>query len=304
MKKIFSRELRIGLLVVVAAFLLYFGINFLKGIDIFQPASYFYAKYDRIDGIVKTSSVYINGYKVGHVSDIVFDYNEESPIILEITVDEKLVVPKGTIAELYDTSLMGEKAVQLKLGNPKAGILTAGDTLQGGIDGGMMADIIEAVVPSFEKLIPELDSTIKAFRKIAENEDINKILANTEGLTGNLNKFMNNDLQKIVMEIDTITTNFAKVSKDLNEADLKRTISSLDSSLVNIQLATAQLKCKDNSLGLLLNDKSLYNGLDSTINNANKLVIDLKENPSRYVHFSIFDKKEKKKKKKSISNKK
>lgn len=297
MKKIFSRELKIGLLVVIAAFLLYFGINFLKGIDIFQPASYFYAKYDRVDGIVKTSSVYINGYKVGHVSDIFFDYSEESPIVLEITVDEKLVVPKGTVAELYDTSLMGEKAVQLILGDPRAGILVAGDTLQGGIDGGMMADIVAAVVPSFEKLIPELDSTIQAFRKIAEDDNIRKILANTEGVTGGLNKFMNEDLQKIVTEIDTITTNFAKISKDLNEADLKQTIASLDSSLANIEVASAQLKSKDNSLGLLLNDKSLYNGLDSTINNANKLVIDLKENPSRYVHFSVFGKKEKKAKK-------
>ena len=127
MKKIFSREVKIGIVVIIAIGMLYFGLNYLKGVNIFKPDTYFYAKYDRVDGIVKTTHVYVNGFQVGHVSDIIFDYTKEAPIVLEITVDKNLVIPVGTVAEMYDTGLMGDKAIQLKLGK-SSDVHTTGDT--------------------------------------------------------------------------------------------------------------------------------------------------------------------------------
>lgn len=301
-KKFLTRETKIGIAVVVAIGMLYFGINYLKGINVFKPNTYFYVQYDRVDGIVKTTHVLINGYKIGHVSDIYFDYTKEAPITLEITVDKHLVVPKGTIAQVYETGLMGDKAIQLKLGNGTE-ICQTGDTLQGEVVGGMIAEIVQSLMPPIERLVPQLDSTILAIRKVAEDENIRKTLANAEQATKELklasvklNSIMNNDVPTIMTDVKTTTSKLSKISTDIAEMDLKATINKVNATLANLQLASDKFKSKDNTLGLLLNDKQLYLHIDSTANSANQLLIDLKANPKRYVHFSVFGSKDKVKK--------
>ena len=135
-KTFLNNEVKIGIAVVFAIAVLYFGINFLKGINIFTPNTTLYVQYNSVDGIVKTSHVLINGYQVGHVSDIVFDYTKEAPITLELTVDRKLVVPKGTIAEVYETGMLGDKAIRLRLGKSNE-LCHKGDTIEGIITGGV-----------------------------------------------------------------------------------------------------------------------------------------------------------------------
>lgn len=303
LKKLWTRETKIGLTVVVAIAMLYFGVNYLKGINIFTPNTVFYVKYDRVDGIVKTSHVLINGYQVGHVSDIQFDYTKEAPITLELTVDKKLVIPKGTIAEVYETGLLGDKAIQLRLGKSNE-ICQYGDTLEGTITNGMIAQVVSQLVPPIEAMIPTIDSTIRAIKNVVESEKVQNILTNAEGATKNLNvasvklnNMMDSDIKPIMTDAKRITTNLDKITSNISQVDLKKTFDEVQSTINNLKLVTNKLNSTDNTIGSLLNDKTLYTHIDSIAVNANALIVDLKANPKRYVHFSVFGSKDKTEKK-------
>lgn len=297
MKKFtFSREAKIGVAVAIAIGMLYFGLNFLKGVNIFQPTTYFYAQYERVDGIVPTTPVMINGYQVGHVSQINFDYTKEAPITLQITVDNKLVVPQGTIAEIYDTGLMGDKAIQLKLGRSNT-LLQPGDTLRTSVQNGLMAAVTDALVEPIKAMMPQLDSTIKTINHTLSGERVQSLLTNAEAAIANFKTISANlkkELPTTMSNVNNITANLSEVSDELKAAQLDSTLLKLDATIANLENITNQLKSNENTLGALLNDKELYQNLDSTVQSANALLIDLKENPKRYVHFSVFGSKEKK----------
>lgn len=297
MKKFtFSREAKIGVAVAIAIGMLYFGLNFLKGVNIFQPTTYFYAQYERVDGIVPTTPVMINGYQVGHVSQINFDYTKEAPITLQITVDNKLVVPQGTIAEIYDTGLMGDKAIQLKLGRSNT-LLQPGDTLRTSVQNGLMAAVTDALVEPIKAMMPQLDSTIKTINHTLSGERVQSLITNAEAAIANFKAISANlkkELPTTMSNVNNITANLSEVSDELKAAQLDSTLLKVDATIANLENITNQLKSNENTLGALLNDKELYQNLDSTVQSANALLIDLKENPKRYVHFSVFGSKEKK----------
>lgn len=299
-KKIISREVKIGIVVIVAIAMLYFGLNYLKGVNIFKPDTYFYAKYDRVDGIVKTTHVYVNGFQVGHVSDIIFDYTKEAPIVLEITVDKKLVIPVGTVAEVYDTGLMGDKAIQLKLGK-SSDVHTTGDTLLSGAQNGLIAGIVEQIVPPIKDLIPTIDSTISVLQNTLSSPEFKSIIVNASTAMSNLKKTsesLNKDVPAIMSNVNKVCNDLSNVTVAFKKVDWEKTLGSIESTMVNLKNTTDKFNSTDNSLGALLNDKALYVGLDSTVNSANALLMDLKANPKRYVHFSVFGSKEKKEEKK------
>ncbi|MBQ3929666.1 MAG: MCE family protein [Paludibacteraceae bacterium] len=299
-KTFLNNEVKIGIAVVFAIAMLYFGINFLKGINIFTPNTTLYVQYNSVDGIVKTSHVLINGYQVGHVSDIVFDYTKEAPITLELTVDRKLVVPKGTIAEVYETGMLGDKAIRLRLGKSNE-LCHKGDTIEGIITGGVLAQAMESLLPPIQNMIPNIDSTVRALRAVVESEHVENILANADDAvkslkdaSGKLDAMMSTDIKPFMADAKNVAAKLDKVATDVSEADLKKTLSELEAAIDNVKLATAKLSSTDNTLGLLLNDRKLYNDVDSILINGNALVVDLKQNPKRYVHFSVFGSKEKK----------
>lgn len=295
-KKFFSREVKIGIVVVIAISMLYFGLNYLKGVNIFKPDTYFYAKYDRVDGIVKTTHVYVNGFQVGHVSDIIFDYTKEAPIVLEITVDKKLVIPVGTVAEVYDTGLMGDKAIQLKLGK-SSDVHTTGDTLLSGTQNGLIAGIVDQILPPIMELVPSIDSTIVALKNVVESPEVKSLLKNADATMANL-KRSTGKLDGVIDTVQYICNDLSGVTKSLDKVNWDSTMVSIESTLTNLKTTTDKFNSTDNSIGALLNDKGLYNNLDSTVNSANALLMDLKANPKRYVHFSVFGAKEKKEDKK------
>lgn len=299
-KTIFTSEVKIGIVVALTIAILYFGLNYLKGINIFTPNLRYYVQYDRVDGIVKTTHVLINGYQVGHVSEIYFDYSKEAPITLELTLDKKLAVPKGTIAEIYETGMLGDKAIQLHLGQGPE-LCSPGDTLQAAVQSGMINQLVDAIVPSMQSIMPQLDSTVKALRIILEDGNIKKILANTEDLTDDLKYsseklkgLMAKDIPATMKGISNVSATLSDVCNDINKVDLDSTMMALDSTIHNLQYITERLKSSDNTLGALFNDSALYMNLDSTVRSANELLTDLKANPKRYVHFSLFGGKDKK----------
>lgn len=300
-KKFISREVKIGIVVIIAIGMLYFGLNYLKGVNIFKPDTYFYAKYDRVDGIVKTTHVYVNGFQVGHISDIIFDYSKEAPIVLEITVDKKLLVPVGTVAEVYDTGLMGDKAIQLKLGNSSQ-YHVAGDTLRSATQNGLIAGIVDQILPPIMELVPSIDSTVIALKNVIESPEIKSLLKNADATMANL-KHSTGKLDSVIDTVQYICNDLSGVTNSLNKVNWDSTIVSLEGTLTNLKTTTDKFNSTDNSIGALLNDKALYVSLDSTVNSANALLMDLKANPKRYVHFSVFGSKDKKEDKKEEEKK-
>lgn len=291
-----SRETKIGIVVVVAIAMLYFGLNYLKGINIFQSTTYFYAQYDRVDGIAATTPVMINGYQVGHVSDIIFDYTKEAPITLKLTVDKKLVVPQGTIAEVYDTGLMGDKAIQLCLGKGST-LVQTGDTLPTRIQGGLMAAVTEALVEPIKAMMPQLDSTLQTLNHSLDSERIEAIIADAQATMANVKSLtasLNQSVPATMNKVNHIATNFGEVSDELKAVQWDSTLQNIEKVVANLESVSNQLKSNENTLGALLNDKDLYQNLDSTVQSANALLMDLKANPKRYVHFSVFGNKDKK----------
>ncbi|MBR2369585.1 MAG: MCE family protein [Paludibacteraceae bacterium] len=300
-KKFISREVKIGIVVIIAIGMLYFGLNYLKGVNIFKPDTYFYAKYDRVDGIVKTTHVYVNGFQVGHISDIIFDYSKEAPIVLEITVDKKLLVPVGTVAEVYDTGLMGDKAIQLKLGNSSQ-YHVAGDTLRSATQNGLIAGIVDQILPPIMELVPSIDSTVIALKNVIESPEIKSLLKNADATMANL-KHSTGKLDSVIDTVQYICNDLSGVTNSLNKVNWDSTMLSLEGTLTNLKTTTDKFNSTDNSIGALLNDKALYVSLDSTVNSANALLMDLKANPKRYVHFSVFGSKDKKEDKKEEEKK-
>ena len=301
MKKLFSREVKIGIVVIVAIGMLYFGLNYLKGVNIFKPDTYFYAQYDRVDGIVKTTPVLVNGFQVGLVSDIIFDYTKEAPIVLEITVDKKLILPIGTIAEVYDNGLMGDKAIQLKLGK-SSDIHTTGDTLLSSTQNGLIAGIVDQILPPIMELVPSIDSTIIALKNVIESPEIKSLLKNADATMANL-KHSTSKLDGVIDTVQYICNDLSGVTNSLNKVNWDSTMVSIEGTLANLKTTTDKFNSTDNTLGALLNDKESYTDLDSTVNSANALLMDLKANPKRYVHFSVFGSKEKKEDKKEEDKK-
>lgn len=296
--KFFTKEVRIGLAGIIALFLLIYGINYLKGVNMFKPSSYMYASFKNVGGLAKSAPIYADGFKVGIVRDILYNYNEAENVLVEMELDTELRVPKGSSASL-NPSLMGGVEMHILLANNPRERHEIGDTIPGSINGGMMAEAGK-MLPQIANLIPKMDSILTSINTLVSHPALEHLLVsveksgkNLESATGEFNKLMKGDIPQLTSKLNAIGDNFVIVSESLAKLKLDSTYAKLDSAISNINELTAQISKDDNTLGLLLNDSSLYQRLTETGDNAAKLLEDIKKNPKRYVHFSVFGKKSK-----------
>jgi phospholipid/cholesterol/gamma-HCH transport system substrate-binding protein len=302
MKIRFSREFKIGLLVIATIGILYFGINFLSGINIFNPTNYYYARFDSIEGLVPSNPVTIRGYKVGQIKSVVYNYNDPTDdVVVIIQVDDELKIPFGSRAVLK-SDLLGGPHIDLDLyPSMKEGVYKKGDTIPSRREPGLMAQIGSSIIPKIDSIIPQLDTLVFSLRATINSESLDKSMKNIEQITTNfksfsasLDKTMKNDIPGIVDKVDKITTDFAQLGENVKDLDLNSSMKKLDHTLTNLQFLSDKLNSTEGNLGLLLNDTQLYDNLKITTENANELLLDLKSNPKRYVHFSLFGKSDKK----------
>ena len=294
----FKRELWIGILGIIAILTVYLLINFFKGIDIFNDGNRYYVKFSNIGEIVNSSPVYINGYKVGHVSNVIYDFADAKEVCVEMTVDSRLKVPYDSEA-LINNKMLGSSVISLVLGDSDR-YVASGDTIGGRLNGGMM-DEASKMIPQITAMMPKLDSILVSLNTILGNPSIMNATNNIENLTAELNKtteivnsLLKDDISVAADKLVQIEDDLLKVSSQLSEVDYANIVASLESSLKNIENITAQLDGGEGTVGMLLKDSTLYQRLDATCGAANALLEDLKENPKRYVHFSVFGRKEKK----------
>ena len=301
-KNFFTREVRVGIMAVVAIFVLYFGLNFLKGVDIFSPINYYYATYDNIGGLVPSSPVYVKGYKVGQVEEVKYDFTIQESFVVKISVSKDIKLPKGSKIELYDDGLMGGKAIQIVF-EPLKGDYAAyasGDTIESQIGGGLMAQLSGELMPKIESISTQADSLLRSVRVLIESKEIKNSLTSIEKTTtdlattsAQLKKIMNKDVPNVLSDVNTVTGDLKKVSGNLSKIDFAATFASIDYTIKNLNLMTDKINSGEGSIGMLLNNKDLYVNLSNTAASADQLIIDLKNNPKRYVHFSLFGSKTK-----------
>ena len=296
--KLITKEVRIGIAGVAALCLLVFGINYLKGINMFKPASYFYVKFHNVNGLAQSSPVFADGVRVGIVRDIAYDYNQPENVIVEVEVDTDLRIPKGSSAELVP-ELMGGVRMDILLANNPREKYAIGDTIPGKLNNGMM-ESVAALMPQIEQMLPKLDSIMTSLNTILGDQSIpatlhsvEKMAANLEVTSGQLKVLMGRDIPQLTGKLNTLGDNFISISDNLKKIDYANTFNEIEQTLANVKIVTEKLNSKDNTVGLLLNDPQLYNNLNATTANAASLLEDLKEHPKRYVHFSLFGKKEK-----------
>ena len=300
-KKFFTKEVRIGLAFIVALALFIYGANFLKGINLFSPTKTYYLTYDNLDGLVVSNGVFIKGYKVGQVKDIQYDFKKEHPFTVEIIVNKDIDIPEGSIAYLYDASMLGGKGINLMLGNSET-YHKDKDMLKTDVEVGLFGQLAE-VIPDLRKTVADADSTIISVNNLLNSDEIKNTIANINGsvsevksMTTHLNYLIKVKFPPILDNVDSIAGNVKNISSQLSEADYKNIMMGLDTTMQNLQELTDKINSPDGTIGQLLTNPSLYNKIDQTVENANALVVDLKANPKRYVHFSVFGNNEKKKK--------
>lgn len=297
MKKLFSKEFKIGLITIICALILFFGIDYLKGINIFKPDNYFYAKYKNVTGLAVSSPVFIDGFKVGLVRSIEYDYNDPGNVVVEMSLDKKLKVPAGSKA-LLKADLLGTATIDLQLNKYVGANHSIGDTLIGSNDSGLMGTVTEKMLPQLETMLPKIDSILTGLNDIVANAklketflQVNSMTAELEASSRSLNKMMKTDVPVIVGNLKTITANFSEVSQEVKAINFAELINSVNATLANVHQLTEKMNSKDNTLGLLLNSDGVYQNLNNTLRHADSLMIDLKANPKRYVHFSVFGRK-------------
>lgn len=300
MKRIkFSRELLVGLLGLAAMFVIYFLINFFKSIDIFDDTDQYRIEFTNIGELTNSAPVYLNGCKVGNVSAIEHNFNESDKVYLTVSIDKGLRLPEGSYAQIHN-KLMGGSTICLIMGNGN-GTIEPGSTMKGVLEAGAMGEVGN-MVPQIEAMLPKVDSMLSSLNGILSNPAINNTLNNLETLTAQLNNtsaglnsLVNNDIPKAIDKVVKLEDDLLKVSSQLSEVDYKNMIATLETSLNNIQEITTALNEGNGTVGMLLKDTTLYGKLNETCEAANALLEDLKENPKRYVHFSVFGQKEGKK---------
>ena len=280
---------------------MYFGINFLKGMNLFSTNNAYYMTFDDIQGLGASTPIYADGYKVGTVDGLEYDYKENGPIKVKVDINKDLRIPQGSKAEIVK-DLMGNLQVNLLLANNPRERVEPGGIIPGAVNGGMM-DKAANLVPVVEKMLPKLDSILSSVNALLADPALAASLHNVETITSNLtvstrelNTLMaglNKQVPGMIGKANGVLDNTNRLTANLASLDVQGTLNKVNQTLESAHQFTEKLNSNQGSLGLLMNDTKLYDNLTSTMSHADSLVIDLKAHPKRYVHFSVFGRKDK-----------
>ena len=293
------KEITIGICVIIALCVLFFGIDFLKGINVFKPANYYTASYTNVNGLAVSAPVTINGYKIGLVRSIDYEYDNPGHVAVEFSLDKELKLPKGSKAVIV-CDMLGTATVQLQLAD-NAEFYNVGDKIESETASGLMDGLSTDIMPGVANIFPKVDSLLTSINKLASDPAIAASVKRLDAITANLEATMNalnksvkalpsvmGNVEATTQNVSTITGNLAYVSEELKTVPLDSCMVSIQQTANNLRQLTEELNNPNSSLGLLMNDPALYNNLNNTVKSLDSLFIDIKKNPKRYINIKLL----------------
>lgn len=299
MKKILTKEVKIGLSVIVALAVLFFGINFLKGVNIFKAANYYYVSYNNVTGLSISAPVTLNGFKVGLVRSMEYDYEHPGNVLVELSLDKQLEVPQGSVAVLA-SDFLGTASIELQLADNSAKH-QLGDRLIGEQKPGLMDALGQSVMPSISQIMPKIDTLLSNINALVADPALSTSVKRIDGITAELEKASRNlaaltarlspiatDVKSITSSADSMLANLNDVSASLKDANIDALIADLEATTSNLKQLTTQLNDPNSSLGKVMHDPALYDNINSTVASLDSLFNDIKKNPKRYINIKVF----------------
>ncbi len=296
-----SRELKVGILAVIAIFLLYFGFNFLKGVNIFSSTATYHGSYAAINGLTEQSPVYVKGYKVGQVDRIDYDFRKDESFIVTFSINKDIALPHGTEIALISDGLLGGTALQLNIPTDDAdGLYAKGDTLPtvvvpGLIDNlqtGLLADL-SAAVQKLDTLLYTANAQLEGDHLKTTLQNVDRISADLKTTSADIKRIVANDVPVVMTDVKSAVSDIKNVTENVRDVDIAATINKVDAVADQLKQFSESVNSKDGTVGMLLNDKQLYSNINEAVQSVDSLLVDIKAHPKRYVHFSVFGKKDK-----------
>lgn len=300
MKKIFTKEVIIGVSVVCAIAILIIGIDFLKGINIFKPANFYVAKYENVAGLEVAAPVTINGFKVGQVRSIEYDYEHPGLIEVHLALNKKLHIPVDSRAVIGSTLLSGSY-VEIDMGTSSE-MLPVGGDIQVGKAPDLMESLSNDLIPSVNSIMPKIDSLLLSINRLVSDPALTASIQNLETITknvsmaaGSLNVLMGKDIPGVVdgagnllANLDTISRNLNTLSAELANLPIPQTMDNVNMLSANLTKFSNQLNDPNSTLGLLTHDPALYDNLRRVTADVDSLILDIKKNPKRYISIKLL----------------
>lgn len=303
-----GKEFKVGLFVVLAAFALYVGFNYLRGLDVFSPLTTYYVEYQNVSGLKKGDRVILNGLDVGSVIDRKFSDETYDNILVTLAIDNTINLTDSTIARLTKPDFLGGIEIKLVM-NPGTRMLEANETLIGDVDGGItellteeglsaansLSALVNRINDVLEPFVDKSDSIARAIDNFTEaSENVKNLTGRLEGsldLVENRIQWLTDSITYAMSGLKPLTDQYTKLGEKLNNIDIESRLVSMDSLLLGTQSFLDRLNSNDGTLGKLMSDDSLYNTMTQTMADLDSLFIDLRYNPKRYMHFSVFGRK-------------
>ena len=307
-----KNEVKIGIVAAIGVMLLFFGMTFLKGLDIFSSDNQYKMKFSDITGLSASSPIYADGYRVGTVKAIDYDFNRQGDITVDVGINKDMQIPEGTRAEIV-SDLLGNVQVNLLMDRSVEKMLAPGGIIDGTINDGAMGQVKD-MVPAIKKMLPKLDSILVSVNTLLADPNIPATLHNVNLISSDLTNStkqlnlllaqLNARMPQLLGKTDKLLDNASSTMVSANtmigslngkvdSLDMAQTMQKVQHTLDNVQQLTDKINNSNGSLGLLINDNKLYDNLNNTVRDADSLLTNLKAHPKRYVHFSIFGKKDK-----------
>lgn len=294
-------EIKIALVAVAGIVALFIGMNFLKGTNLFTGSKTYYFAFDDISGLTKSSPIYASGYQVGLVKDIIFDYSHKNKTKVIAEMDKQMEIPTGTTA-FISSDVLGNIKVTLNIAPNRGQFIQEGGLIPGDIDRGPMGEVT-SMIPAVKQMLPKLDSILLSLNQLLADPAIASSVHNVQDMTANLTKTsrelnsvvakLNREIPGVVTKTNRILDNSETFTANLSQVDVATTMRKVDEAMADVKEVTDKINSNEGTLGLLMRDPSLYNQLNTTVRSADSLMVNIRQHPKRYVHFSIFGRKDK-----------
>lgn len=303
-----SRELKTSIIVLGGILLFILGFTYLKSSSLFENGRTYYALYSNVSGLTVGTPVTINGFQVGKVKEIRF-HDNVGTLLVTLTVDSNFKFSSSSKAEIYDTGIIGGKSIRIVPDFSSTEMSKSGDTLTAAVQVGLTELVTQKLTPLQEKIelvMISADSVLTGIHQVLDTKtranlragiaNLNETVSNFKQSSASLNTLLNENKQKLdetLGNVNNVTANLSKISDTLAQANLSKTMKSLESSIAGFDLVLKEIEQGNGSMGKLLKDEKLYNNLSDASNQLELLLQDMRLNPKRYVHFSLFGKKPK-----------